>query len=521
MEFILLPLDTKEGMKTLDWVLSQQRPDGAFLGWENGPVYPEITGYLIPTLLQWGKEKEAMRAANWLESAQNEDGSFNGVDGIPRVFDTGACYEGLIATERFSAADKAKKWLNSTNFVETYNVRVAGLLGRRDAHTLHPDCPKDYRTHYWAYALEGLYLLGLRDLVFSHLINLRRGLQPYTLDGRESDTCATAQVAKLRLLLGMDVSAEVNILRSLVNPDGSLPHDLTNKKKVLWACKYFLDCEYILRQNGFDNYWHKVKEWEFQAYNIDLKQWESPHPFGISGCFRVRNDHEFLYEAVTSHLPYLDEAVIALQPSDERTEAVVTELEKLPKVRVVRYPVAPVFITDSEWQSVPENSIRSFVYLSNWALSQCRFGWVARIEADVICLSSFAKIMERVKNEPNAKRLYGRVILNVAGKDRNQISASVPRNGGYDECVFPNRPEYHFVRRPKYEVLESPHENICMGWSALHMKRSKSEKIGWNGESYLPFTREGVAQALRVFNLSNPYPGPDNPLGEPCLFELS
>jgi hypothetical protein len=507
-------------MRTLDWLLSLQQPNGAFLGWEGGPSYPEITGYLIPTLLQWGKVSEAMRAADWLVSVQNADGSFDGVDGKPAVFDTGACYEGLIATERFDAAKRAKAWIESKPMDEMYNMRVAGLLGMG---WFKPHKPTDshYRTHYWAYALEGFYIFGFHDFVRAELEKLPRGMQPYTLAGNESDTCATAQICKLRLLLGMDASAEINVLRSLVGPDGSLPHDLTNKKKVAWAAKYYLDCEYHLKQGGFDERWHKVREWQFQQFNIDMATWEQPHGFGISGCFRVRNDHEFLYEAVTSHLPYLDEAVIALQPSDSETEAVVAELEKLPKVRVVRYPVAPVFITDPEWESVPENSIRSFVYLSNWALSQCRYSWIARIEADVICLSSFGNIVERVKNEPDKKILYGRVILNVAGRDRDQVSATNPRNGGWDECVFPNNPAYRFTRRPKYEVLENPYASECMGWSALHMKRCKADKIGWNNETYLPFTPEGVAKALHDFNAVNAYPGKDNPLGEPCLFELS
>lgn len=505
-------------MKTLDWLLSLQQPSGAFLGWEGGPVYPEITGYCIPTLLQWGKEAEGMRAADWLVSVQNADGSFNGVDGVPRAFDTAACVEGLSQFgEKYSSAQhRAEKWVVEQPLTELYHVRVSGLMGLRGT---YPDPKPSDRAHYWAYAMEGLFILGLHDLVFQQLIKLPRGQQAYTLDGRESDTCATAQVCKLRLLLGMDASAEINVLRSLVNPDGSLPHDLTNKKKVAWAAKYYLDCEYLLKQQGYDDAWHKVREWEFQAFNIDLDKWEAPKPFGISGCFRVRNDHQFLYEAVVSHLPYLDEAVIALQPSDEQTEKVVAELAKLEKVRVVRYPVAPVFITDPEWQSVPENSIRSFVYLSNWALSQCRYSWIARIEADVICLSSFGKIRERVEREPEAKRLYGRVILNVAGKERDQISATVPRNGGWDECVFPNSPDYRFERRPKYEVLSNPNGSTCMGWSALHMKRCKLDKIGWNGETYLPFTREDVAKALREFNAANPYPGPDNPLGEDCLYE--
>jgi len=506
-------------MRSLDWLLSQQSPSGAFYGWEGGPLYPEITGYVIPTLLQWGHEAEANRAADWLVSVQNTDGSFNGVGGKPAVFDTGACMEGLRATGRWVAANNAEAWIGKQSFKDAYNIRVAGLIGKKV--NLSDYNFANYRTHYYAYALEGMYLMGLTAIVEQLLEGLPRGIQPYTLAGNESDTCATAQVAKLRLLLGIDASQEINTLRSLVNSDGSLPHDLVNKKKVLWAVKYYLDCEYLLKQNGFGETWNKVREWQFQHYNIDMPKWENPHPFGISGCFRVRNDHEFLYEAVTSHLPYLDEAVIALQPSDEQTEKVIAELEKLEKVRVVRYPVAPVFITDPEWVDTPENSIRSFVYLSNWALSQCRFSWIARIEADVICLSTFAKIRERIEHEPNKDILYGRVILNVAGVGRDQVSATVPRNGGWDECVFPNRPAYHFTRKPKYEVLENPSEAECMGWSALHLKRCKQDKIGWNNERYVPFDTMHLQEVLHAFNVDHPYPGPDEPEGESCLFELS
>jgi prenyltransferase/squalene oxidase-like repeat protein len=505
-------------MRTLDWLLSQQAPNGAFYGWEGGPYYPEVTGYLLPTLLQWGHEAEAARAADWLVSVQNPDGSFNGVDGKPAVFDTGACMEGLRAMSKWVAANNAENWIKGCECEHLYNLRVAGLIGVDCFGKIDPPEP-NYRTHYWAYALEGFYLLDELDFVKAALDKLPRGMQPYTLAGNESDTCATAQIAKLRLLLGLDAGEEINTLRSLVNSDGSLPHDLVNKKKTLWGVKFFLDCEHILKQSGFDETWHKVREWQFQNFNIDIANWERPHPFGISGCFRVRNDHEFLYEAVTSHLPYLDEAVIALQPSDDRTMRVVDELAKLPKVRVEKYPVAPVFITDPEWEQVPENSIRSFVYLSNWALSKCRYSWIARIEADVICLSSFTKIRERIEREPDKKILYGRVILNVAGAARDQVSATVPRNGGWDEAVFPNDPSYRFTRRPRYEVLENPGESLCMGWSALHLKRAKADKIGWNNEEYLPLTPEGVARALQEFNAANPYPGPDNSLGEPCLFE--
>jgi len=267
--------------------------------------------------------------------------------------------------------------------------------------------------------------------------------------------------------------------------------------------------------------WHITKEREFSSLDIDLDRWSEKKPFGISGCFRVRNDYAFLEQAVMSHLPYLDEAVIVLQPSDFKTEKVVHELSKVDKVRVVRYPFSPVFITDPDWEKTPVNSVVSFVYLSNWAFSQCRFSHIARIEADVICLSSFSKVRSMVEKHPERKCLYGRVLLNVAGINCDQISLDNPRNGGWDECVVPNHPDYHFTFRPRYEVLESPYENECMGWSGLHMKRCKPDKIGWNNESYLPFDPEHVDLALKMFNESHPYPGSDNPRGEPCVFELS
>jgi hypothetical protein len=505
-------------MKTLDYIKSQEHPNGGLRGWTGSPAYPEVTGYTIPTLLQWGETELANRLADWLVSVQNSDGSFNDMEGKkPYMFDTGAAMEGLLAAGKKAEADKARQWLMSQFWgKEAYLIRVAGLLDlKRDV----SDIEIPNRTHYWAYALEGFYRMGRTEFVRHELELLPNGLQPYSLDGQGSDTSATAQIGVLRAKLGMDVSRFIGELRRMMNHDGSFPHDLGNPKKTLWGCKFYLDLEYLL-QNRKDEP-ERVQEFQFDAFNIDTEKWAQPKPFGISGCFRVRNDDEFLYEAVASHLPYLDEAVIALQPSDEATEKEVKRLlHDFPdKVRVERYPVAPVFITDPEWEGTPENSIKSFVHLSNWALTQCKYSWIARIEADVICLSTFAKIRERIENEPEAKRLYGRVLLNVAGKEQNMVSATNPRNGGWDECVFQNRPECHFIRKPRYEVLDCPDEAVCMGWSALHMKRCKRDKIGWNNETYVKFNKTQVRKVLKVFNETHPYPAADNPLGEDCLYE--
>src|SRR5690348_1647459 len=43
--------------------------------------YPEVSGYFIPTLLQWGERDLAFRYARWLVSIQNPDGSWSDPQG--------------------------------------------------------------------------------------------------------------------------------------------------------------------------------------------------------------------------------------------------------------------------------------------------------------------------------------------------------------------------------------------------------------------------------------------------------
>lgn len=256
-------------------------------------------------------------------------------------------------------------------------------------------------------------------------------------------------------------------------------------------------------------------------YEIDYDQWRKPKPFGISGCFRLRNEAQFMEAAILSHLPYMDEAVLVVQPSEDNTVELALELERDdPRIKVHFYDFECDWIDTPEFYAKDPHKPGHLVHMSNWALSKCSYSWVNKVEGDVICLSTFANIIERVQDFPDRNIYYGRVILNVAGENCDQISVDNPRNGGWDEAVFMNNPDlWHFERRNKWEVVVGTGPTVCMGWSALHMKRCKVGKVGWNNETYAPFTRESVRQVLADFNARNTYPGPDDPLGEECLFE--
>lgn len=244
-------------------------------------------------------------------------------------------------------------------------------------------------------------------------------------------------------------------------------------------------------------------------------------PFGISGCFRLRNESQFMETAILSHLSFLDEAVLVVQPSEDDTFKRAMRLSKDYKnVRVEFYPHRVDWIDTPGFYEKDPDQPGHLVHMSNWALSKCQYSWIAKIEGDVICLSSFERIIEQIRNHPDGLHYYGRMLLNVAGEKCDQISMTHPRNAGWDVGIFPNHPRYKFTRQGKWESIYIGEDRTCYGWSGLHMKRCKAQhlRIGRN-EPWGPFEPLHLEMALSVFNGQVDYAGIDNPLGEPCLFE--
>lgn len=121
---------------TIRWILRTERPTGGsaaffspFMGWSR--AYPETTGYIIPTLLDAGRELKltaaeacALRFGRWLRVIQNTDGSWNGglhpprKIGSPSIFNTGQILKGMMALWRWTgdaewlaAARNGSRWL--------------------------------------------------------------------------------------------------------------------------------------------------------------------------------------------------------------------------------------------------------------------------------------------------------------------------------------------------------------------------------------------------------------------------
>ena len=63
-------------------------------------IYPEVTGYYIPSLLQWGERNLAISFAKNLINIQKPDGSWYDPDDVaPYIFDTAQILKGLVAVQ--------------------------------------------------------------------------------------------------------------------------------------------------------------------------------------------------------------------------------------------------------------------------------------------------------------------------------------------------------------------------------------------------------------------------------------
>lgn len=116
------------------WILDAQRPDGGIAAYYSlltgySESYPEVTGYLIPTLYDFASLTKnhaavaiAERATRWLLSLQTPIGAFpgglHGGEVHPSVFNTGQILHGLVRAHRetnrpeiWQAALRGGDWL--------------------------------------------------------------------------------------------------------------------------------------------------------------------------------------------------------------------------------------------------------------------------------------------------------------------------------------------------------------------------------------------------------------------------
>jgi malonyl-CoA O-methyltransferase len=295
-----------------EWIINYTvENSGIAVSSGNNKPYPEVSGYYIPTLLNWGERERALQYAEWLVSIQNEDGSWSdAVGSSPYTFDTGQILKGLLALSdikpeyknsmikgcdwlikqilpdgRLTTPDTRFWRLPNDKFVpesihlycleplkqigEKYNIPEYSEYAQKvlNYYLEIPDLTEfDTLSHFHAYIIEALVDLGQTEKANSAMDDVLRyqnqdgGIPAYA----DVDwVCSTGmfQYALILYKLGRKNEADkiFNYAMNLQNPSGGFfggygSEDVNYFKdaEISWAVKYFLDALFYKISASFD-----------------------------------------------------------------------------------------------------------------------------------------------------------------------------------------------------------------------------------------------------------------------------
>lgn len=266
-------------------------------------IYPEVSGYFIPTLYNIGEKELARKYTAYLLSIQNDDGSFNGptAQGKPYLFDSGQILKGLltmhheqpsigrniaktcdyIMSEMLDTGEfknqyngaisefiliyvlepliRAGKTLNISRYVHMGEKSLALYKEKNDLLDFN------HLSHFYAYILEGLYDLNEIDLVsqaIEDVLSLQKKDGSISASPDNSFICSTglAQIAVVAYKLNFVKEADkmMAYLQSSQNESGGFYGSYEKDPKyfpnaeISWAVKYYVDAYLLKVEKSFD-----------------------------------------------------------------------------------------------------------------------------------------------------------------------------------------------------------------------------------------------------------------------------
>jgi len=286
--------------QAMDWFKQHMVAGQGIIVHTKQPIpYPEVTGYYIPTLYNWGENELARICTHWLISIQLPDGAFPAPDGVPYTFDTAQIMRGLCAAlgdvdGAEAALRKACDWMLTqvdasgrlmtpsteqwtdiaSDLIHTYALpplaQAGKLLGVKeyeeaarfvlDYYKKQDDLvPFNRLSHFHAYAMEALCELGEFELAKHGMADVekcqrRDGSIPAYPDVEWICSTGIAQYAIVWYTLGNKQRADQALayLETIQNPSGGFFGSYGKGAKYIsggeisWAVKYFLDA-YLLK----------------------------------------------------------------------------------------------------------------------------------------------------------------------------------------------------------------------------------------------------------------------------------
>ncbi|MDD3868746.1 MAG: glycosyltransferase family A protein [Candidatus Absconditabacteria bacterium] len=219
-----------------------------------------------------------------------------------------------------------------------------------------------------------------------------------------------------------------------------------------------------------------------KEFNIDYKSFEESKKKGISGICRIKNGDDFLEEVLLSSFKLCDEIIIMDNNSTDNTEKIAKQLQKKypQKIKYYKYPFEITKMMTKDFSTIPSNSIHSFAYFSNYAMSKATYRYIIKIDDDGLFIQSRIEALRKEILSNPQRRYYNCRGINIMIDKENKvgISKSYPYAGLADYGIFPLSSKTFFLHGTTNETLYHPYRWKRFGEIFLHLKLLKKD-MGW------------------------------------------
>lgn len=283
--------------KTIEWLMNNiNKEEGVIIHSNNRMSYPEVSGYLIPTLLNLGYSDEAIRIGEWLAKIQSNDGAIC-LGNDKYLFDTAMVLMGwqslrTVGTSRFNDnIELASKFINnqinidgsfklqyhmSNEVPEKILIWCATLIEKEGynvnkvfAHYGDPCVETTFQfnclSHFHCYVLDALfeakqYIGSTKEAIHKlSLIQRTDGSIPAYSNVQWVCYTGVAQSAILFYKVGLKENGDkaMKYLASVMNDDGSFYGCSTGgnyfpNDKISWAAKFYVDAYQLMIEKHMD-----------------------------------------------------------------------------------------------------------------------------------------------------------------------------------------------------------------------------------------------------------------------------
>ncbi|MFW6122198.1 MAG: glycosyltransferase [Petrotogales bacterium] len=202
-----------------------------------------------------------------------------------------------------------------------------------------------------------------------------------------------------------------------------------------------------------------------EDFYIDPNWWKNRPP-GISCYFRVKNEEEFIKPSILSVINYVDEVIIALQPSVDKTREIIESIDS-PKIKIIDYPFE-LMPNGPGFKDQDNKSVHCKTYYYNWTLSKTKFDWAIKWDGDMVALPSIKNYLKRQVD----RRFFGHEIVKIKKDGDWYLSRQHPESNAAPSGLFKVHKELEYMNADQTHVFNKP-QGIKTPKQFLHFKWCK------------------------------------------------